>query len=106
LTSVSTPSYRHFVTFGRKLRELRKASGVGIKRLAPELGVSYSYVSKLENDEVGPSEELVSRIADYFRCKRDPLLLSAGKVPPEVLAILREHPEEAIEFLRQRFGRE
>ena len=39
--------------FGRILRRLRKESEIGIKGLAPRLGVSYSYLSKLENDEVG-----------------------------------------------------
>jgi transcriptional regulator with XRE-family HTH domain len=91
--------------FGEILRELRNRTGIGIKRLAPELGISYTYLSKLENLEIRPSEELVDRIARYFKYDRDRLLLSAGKVPPEVLNILRENPDEAIEFLRMRFGR-
>jgi HTH-type transcriptional regulator, competence development regulator len=90
--------------FGEILRQLRGRKALGIKRLAPELGVSYTYLSKLENNEVRPSEELVDRIAAYFQYDRDKLLLSAGKVPPEVLAILREHPDDAIAFLRERFG--
>lgn len=91
--------------FGTVLRQLRTKTGIGIKGLAPRLGVSYTYLSKLENDEVGPSEELVSRIAKYFRYDRDRLLLSAGKVPPEILNILRENPDQAIQFLKERFGR-
>jgi transcriptional regulator with XRE-family HTH domain len=86
------------------LRELRKKSGQGIKRLAPELGVNYTYLSKLENDEIGPSEELVERISAYFNYDKNRLLLSAGKVPAEIIAILREHPEEAITLLKNRFG--
>jgi HTH-type transcriptional regulator, competence development regulator len=92
------------VNFGETLRLLRRDAGVGIKRLGPELGVSYSYVSKLESGEVNPSEELVGRVAAYFQYDRDRLLLSAGKVPPEVLRILQEHPDDAVQFLRQRFG--
>jgi transcriptional regulator with XRE-family HTH domain len=91
--------------FGEILRRLRKESEIGIKGLAPRLGVSYSYLSKLENDEVGPSEELVGRIAKYFRYDRDRLLLSAGKVPPDVLKILSENPDQAVQFLKERFGR-
>jgi transcriptional regulator with XRE-family HTH domain len=91
--------------FGQILRELRGQKAVGIKRLAPELGVSYTYLSKLENNEIRPSEELVDRIAAYFNYDRDRLLLSAGKVPAEILTILREHPDDAIAFLRDRFGR-
>jgi transcriptional regulator with XRE-family HTH domain len=91
--------------FGKILRELRTSQGIGIKRLAPLLGVNYSYLSKLENSDTGPSEDLVERVATYFGYDRNKLLLSAGKVPPEVLTILRENPDEAIEFLRKRFGR-
>jgi HTH-type transcriptional regulator, competence development regulator len=91
--------------FGDVLRELRGNAGIGIKRLAPELGVTYSYLSKLESNQIRPSEELVGRVAHYFGCDRDRLLLTAEKVPPEILQILREHPDEALEFLRDRFGR-
>jgi hypothetical protein len=51
-----------------------------------------------------PSPELVGRVAEYFDYDRDQLLLSAGKVPDEILAILRENPQEALEYLRERFG--
>jgi transcriptional regulator with XRE-family HTH domain len=92
------------VRFGHILRELRSQSGTGIKRLAPELGVSYSYLSKIENEVLTPSAEFVGRVSEYFDYDRDQLLLAAGRVPDEILQILRDNPEEALEFLRQRFG--
>jgi transcriptional regulator with XRE-family HTH domain len=91
--------------FGEILRKLRTEAGIGIKRLAPQLRVSYSYLSKLENKETQPSEELVDRVARYFHHDYDRLLLSAGKVPPEILKILRENPDDAVGYLRERFGR-
>lgn len=90
--------------FGDILRDLRVNTGIGIKRLAPDLGVSYSYLSKLENNQIRPSEELVDRVAQYFDYDRDRLLLAADKIPSEILQILRDHPDEAIAFLRERFG--
>jgi transcriptional regulator with XRE-family HTH domain len=90
--------------FGQILRELRTKAGIGIKRLAPELKVNYTYLSKLENGEINPSAELVDRVANYFDYNRDTLLLSAGKIPEEILGILRENPDEALNFLRERFG--
>lgn len=90
--------------FGQILRQLRTKAGIGIKRLAPELKVTYSYLSKLENNEIRPSAELVERVAEYFHYDRDNLLISAGKIPEEVLAILREHPDDALKFLREHFG--
>ena len=102
---VVNPSHTSVMAFGTALRKLRGESGIGIKRLAPELGVSYSYLSKLESDQVRPSEELVQRVATYFDCDVDRLLLETDRVPPDILAILRDNPEEAMEFLRARFGR-
>ena len=93
------------MTFGEILRQLRTAAGVGIKRLGPELGVTYSHLSKLESGDVNPSEKLVGRVAAYFQYDRDRLLLAAGKVPPEILRILQDHPDDAVGFLRRRFGR-
>jgi transcriptional regulator with XRE-family HTH domain len=91
-------------TFGRLLRDLRRESGLSIKRLAPQLGVTYSYVSKLEHGATLPSEDLVYKAAKYFSADPDHLLLAAGRVPPEILRILQEHPEDAVNFLRDRFG--
>jgi len=90
--------------FGKILKKLRTDSGQGIKKLAPELGVSYTYLSKLENGAIAPSEKFVGRVAKYFSYSQDALLLSAGKVPSEVLEILRKNPDEAVNYLRERFG--
>jgi HTH-type transcriptional regulator, competence development regulator len=103
---VCQPALRfELMEFGEILRGLRTGAGLGIKRLAPELGVSYTYLSKLENKDVRPSEDLIRRVARYFSYDEDRLLMSAGRIPEEVLDILREHPEEAVEFLRARFTR-
>jgi len=91
--------------FGDVLRALRTQAGVGIKRLAPELGVSYTYLSKLESNHVRPSQDLVKKVAHYFDYDEDRLLLTADKIPPDVMRILQEHPDEAIQFLKERFGR-
>jgi HTH-type transcriptional regulator, competence development regulator len=90
--------------FGEILRQLRLEGGMGIKSLAPQLDVNYTYLSKLENEAVNPSEEFVARVADYFGFDRDALLLSAGKVPEDILKILREHPEDSVAVLRKQFG--
>ena len=93
------------MTFGTILRQLRTATGVGIKRLGPELGVTYTHLSKLENGDVNPSEQLVNRVAAYFNYDRDKLLIAAGKVPSEILRILQDNPDDVARILRQRFGR-
>lgn len=72
--------------------------------MGPELGVSYTYLSKLENQDVVPSEEFVRKVAEYFEYDEDQLLLEAGRVPIRILRILQDHPEEA-RLLLERFGR-
>lgn len=101
---MSTRVYIVLVKFGKILRQLRQQNGLGIKALAPELRVNYTYLSKLENEAINPSEELVTRVAEYFGFDRDALLLSAGKVPPDILQILSEHPSDAVAILRRQFG--
>ncbi|WP_220198282.1 helix-turn-helix domain-containing protein [Ktedonospora formicarum] len=103
MTKKSTQITLLLMEFGVLLRSLRRKKGIGIKRLAPDLGVSYTYLSKLESNKVRPSKELVERIAHYFSYDQNRLLLAAEKVPNDILEILREHPEEALEVLRERF---
>jgi transcriptional regulator with XRE-family HTH domain len=90
--------------FGSIVRQLRRSQGIGLKTLAPELGVSPGYLSKLENELVRPSPEMVSRVATYFDYSEDDLFRAAERLPPDVLDILRSHPEEAVDLLRRRFG--
>ena len=65
---------------------------------------SYMRYNRVGQD-LGISEELVEKIAKYFHYDRDRLLIAAGKIPPEVLRILQDHPDEALGFLRERFAR-
>lgn len=92
------------MSFGSFLRDLRRKENVGIKTLAPRLNISYTYLSKLENDRVVPSKKVVEQIAHYFGHDADELLLSADKIPDDIRRILRENPREAADFLRRRFG--
>ena|SRR6266481_882794 len=91
------------MTLGERLKRLRAGEGVGIKKLAPRLGVDHTYLSKLENDKAVPSETVVKRIAEYFNDDADELLALAGKIPDDVRQILRDNPQEAAAYLRERF---
>jgi len=77
---------------------------MGLKRLAPDLGVSYTYLSKIENNRVVPSTDVVNRAARYFDEDSDELLILADQIPEDVRRILRERPREALGFLRERFS--
>lgn len=91
------------MTFGEILRLLRGRRGLSIKELAPELGVDYSYISKLENDKCLPSAETVRRIGGFFDYDQDELMVLAEKIPEDITDIIREHPREVFTYLRGRF---
>lgn len=90
-------------SLGARIRELRYQRGIGIKKLAPELGVDYSYLSRVENEKAVPSVKLIERLSEYFDQNKDEMMLLADKVPKDVIQILREHPQEALALLRQSF---
>ena len=53
--------------FGRKLREMRAARGIGLKQMAAGLDVSAAYLSALEHGRRGaPTWFLVQRIIVFF----------------------------------------
>jgi len=74
--------------------------------MALDVGLDYTYISELENSKVNPSPEVVEKISNYFNHDSDELLLSAGKIPKDIKHILRNNPEEAVEYLRRKFGAE
>jgi transcriptional regulator with XRE-family HTH domain len=90
--------------FGEYLRGLRQETGRGIKQVGPEVGVSYSYLSKLENGLLDPSEGTIEKLAAYYGVDVERLKTAAGRLPPDVARILAERPEEAVALLRSRFG--
>ena len=94
------------MTLGSKLRTLRLSRGISIKKLAPELSLNYTYLSKLENDKVIPSEAVIERISRYYGYDRDELMLLADRIPDDIRQILRENPQAALEYLRNRFARD
>lgn len=38
--------------FGTRIRELRKTKGLTLRALGPVVGVSYAYISKVENGKL------------------------------------------------------
>lgn len=89
--------------FGDLFRQLRYNKGISIKKLASALEVDYTYLSKIENGRVIPSEQMIERVSKYFDYSNDSLMLTADKIPEDIKRILRENPEESLEYLRRRF---
>ncbi|HEX5610268.1 MAG TPA: helix-turn-helix transcriptional regulator [Solirubrobacterales bacterium] len=84
-------------SFGAQIRQFRTAAGMTQRQVASELGIDFTYLSKLENDRgEPPGEELVRRLAALLGADPEELLALAGKVPPQ----LRERAQGDIEFAR------
>ncbi len=77
----------------KRIRELRKASGLSVVELGEKLSVSKQTVSNWENNNVMPSIEMLERLADFFNVKTDYLLcreshrcINVGELTPEEAA--------------------
>lgn len=83
--------------FGDRVRELRKLQGLTQQRLAERLGVSLSYVSKVETSRLNageyPSEGFVVRLAEALEADADELLLLSNRVPEGILKRIQQRPE-------------
>ena len=55
------------INIGQKLRSLRKIRDISLQQLAEETGMSYSYLSGLENEKYSISIVNLQRLAKYFR---------------------------------------
>lgn len=60
---------------GEKLRVLRERQGLTSRELGAILGVSNSYLIRIENGKKRPSIDLVAKIAHYFNVTTDQLIL-------------------------------
>src|SRR5712692_4376266 len=64
--------------FGTYLRGIRRERGIGLKRVAPQVGLSYTFLSKLENGHVEPSGQTIERLARFYCIASDEMALAAG----------------------------
>jgi transcriptional regulator with XRE-family HTH domain len=88
---------RSKMTFGERIRELRKAKNLGQRALADKVSVSFTYISKVENGKLDfgdyPSEELIHKLAKALGADADELLLLAKKIPDEIKTRVLERPD-------------
>ena len=92
-------------TFGATVRREREKLEIGLREMARKIGISPTYLSKVERDELPPpAEDRVVAIAKILDCDRDELLAMAGKVSSDLTEIIRRHPREIASFLRSATG--
>src|SRR3984957_11330162 len=91
--------------FGAFIRREREGKEIGLREMAKMIGVSPTYMSKVERDEFPPpAEDKVRAIANIMRCDVDELLALAGRVSSDVTDIIKRRPVELAALLRTTKG--
>ena len=91
--------------FGAFIRREREAREIGLREMAKMIGVSPTYLSKVERDEFAPpAEDKVRAIAKIIGCDADDLLARAGRVSSDISDIIKRQPVELTALLRTTKG--
>jgi transcriptional regulator with XRE-family HTH domain len=87
------------ITFGERLRELRKARGRTQREVADAIQVDFTYLSKMEKaGGLIPAAKKIDEIATFLGlsdAERDDLYRLAEKIPDELEQMLVREPEAA-----------
>ena len=84
-------------TFGQRIQRLRRGLDLTQRQVPAELGIDFTYLSKLENDRgEPPGEETIRGLATLLQTDEEMLLAMAGKVPAE----LRDRARDDLAFAR------
>ena len=82
------------MTFGERLREIRKAQKVSQRALAEHVGVNFTYISKIELGYMPPpGEETLTKIVLFLDAPE--LFSLAGKVPDKLRLMTKASPQLA-----------
>jgi transcriptional regulator with XRE-family HTH domain len=92
------------MTFGERIRQLRKAKNLNQSELAAKVGINFTYLSKIENDKVAssefPSEDTIKKLAKALGADPDELLIMAKKVPDSIKKRVIERPDAFRKFAK------
>ena len=88
--------------FGEKIRELRKAKTLSQRALGDKVGVSFTYISKVENEKLDfgdyPSEDLIRKLAKALGADESELFFLAEKIPEQIRRRVMERPDAFRKF--------
>lgn len=93
--------------FGKTIRQLREERfesdpGFSLRKFATRVGMSPTYLCKIERDEFPPpAEDKIIAIARELDTDADELLALSGKVSSDLSKIILARPRLMAEFLRK-----
>lgn len=92
-------------TFGPVLREARLAKGITLRKFAEMVGISPTYLSQVEQENVDPpTAERVKTMAELLGANADEWIALAGRLPEDLPGIIRKQPTAMPELLREASG--
>lgn len=92
-------------SFGKRLRARRLACGFGLREFARMLGISSTYLSQIEQENVDPpTAERAEQIAKMLGEDADEWIALAGRVPEDLEGIIHTQPVGFPMLLREASG--
>ena len=90
-------------SFGTLIITARKDKGYSQRDMANNLGVDFTYLSKLENDraDYAPKEEVIRGLAKNLNLNPEELIFLAGRIPQQYEEILKQNPKEMLVLFRR-----
>lgn len=83
--------------FGDRVRALRKDKGWSLRVLAAEVGVGFTYLSRVENERLNfgdyPSDALIHRLAGALEADEEELTILAERVPDRIRKRVLQRPD-------------
>lgn len=78
-------------TLGDRLKRFRSSRGLGLRSTANQVGVSATYLSRIENNmEMSPpTEDKIKKLAEVLGDNFDELMQLAGRVPSDVANVIK-----------------
>ncbi len=88
-------------SFGQLLREKRIEKGFSLRKFAGLVGISPTYLSQVEQDNVDPpTADRVKRIAEILGEDIDEWTALAGRLTEDLPGIIHEAPKDVPDLLR------
>ena len=92
------------LTFGEYMRRLRRGRKWNLTTLSEATGISYSHLSRLENDSTLPSAESVARLAEPLGGDLRAMLEMADCLPQVILDRISSQEQQPANSLKRTAG--